>query len=356
MCEFIAAMERLEQRSPTSKLWLQYLKMTTLMKQFIQAERMGDWDLHLDTIKSMLPYFHSAGHFLYANSARLYLQDMGNLQQIMKPSEFYSFTAGGEFTIRRSDKFWSSLWTDLTIERVLMRSMKSQGGLTHGRGISSSVLARWTGGMVYMLNICEGLEYFWDVSYTSTEQHVDMRSSRIDRDTTDTDKLKTWFESHTPFPWNEKLLSISSGIVGGPEVNCHMVREIGTNGVKEITGKTFGNVTFKRKDKVRTLATAAVEVRNKVVAIDPLTIFQRLCITKKSDQDLREHFAFELAPIPWHYFRRRVCGRAQNPPSSVLSLLSLKTSPSHKVRLLSSTEGICYTQLSGNVTTASVKL
>lgn len=30
------------------------------------------------------------------------------------------------------------------------------GVLSHGQGIFSSVLACWTGGMVYMLNICQG--------------------------------------------------------------------------------------------------------------------------------------------------------------------------------------------------------
>ncbi|GBP17709.1 hypothetical protein EVAR_102235_1 [Eumeta japonica] len=46
--------------------------------------------------------------------------------------EFTQFTEGF-FTIRRTHKFWSGVWTDMTIEQVLMRSMKTQGGLTHGR-------------------------------------------------------------------------------------------------------------------------------------------------------------------------------------------------------------------------------
>lgn len=299
--KFKTAMDQLEQRSPTSKLWIQYYKMTTLMKQFIQAERMGDWELHLETIKSMLPFFHSAGHFLYAKSARLYVQDMDGLRQKMDPMEFNLFTEG-YFTIRRSHKFWSGLWTDLTIEQVLMRSMKSQGGLTHGRGISNSVLARWTEGMVYMLNICEGHEIFWNVSCTTTEQHTDMRPARIERDSKDAEKLKSWLNVRTPFPFNEKILSICSGVVGGAEVNCHMAQEIGCKRVKEITGKEFGNVKFKRKDKVRGLATATVKVHNKQVVIDPLTIFQRLCITKQSDTDLKNHFTYELAPYPMALF------------------------------------------------------
>ena len=54
---------KVESNGPTSKLWVQYLRMITLLKDFIQAERMGYWNLHVDTIIEMLPYFHAAGHF-----------------------------------------------------------------------------------------------------------------------------------------------------------------------------------------------------------------------------------------------------------------------------------------------------
>lgn len=208
------------------------------------------------------------------------------------------------FTIRRSEKFWSGLWSDLTIEQVLMRSMKSQGGLTHGRGISSSVLSRWTGGMVFMLNICESLETFWDISCTTSEQHVDMRTAQIERDTSDVEKLQHYFDIHPPFPLTNKLLSISSGIVGAPEINCHVAREIGIENSKQITGNSFGKVSFKRKDKVQTLASmsTSIKLRDKRVDIEPLAIFQRLCIIKQSGKELKEHFKYELAPYPMALF------------------------------------------------------
>lgn len=47
--------------------------------------------------------------------------------------EYEKFTEKSYFTVRRSDKFWCGVWTDMCIEQVLMRSMKIKGGLTHGR-------------------------------------------------------------------------------------------------------------------------------------------------------------------------------------------------------------------------------
>ena len=37
-------------RSRTAKLWLMYLDMITILKQFIKAERVGSWNLHLQSM------------------------------------------------------------------------------------------------------------------------------------------------------------------------------------------------------------------------------------------------------------------------------------------------------------------
>lgn len=63
IAKFKTALDKIEANGPTSKLWVQYFRMNVLMKQFIKAERMGDWELHLTTVGKMLPFFHSAGHF-----------------------------------------------------------------------------------------------------------------------------------------------------------------------------------------------------------------------------------------------------------------------------------------------------
>ena len=63
----------------------------------------------------MLPFFHASGHFQYAKSAHLYLQNMSNLQNIMPAEDFRRSTERGYFTIRRSDKFWSGIFSDQMI-------------------------------------------------------------------------------------------------------------------------------------------------------------------------------------------------------------------------------------------------
>jgi hypothetical protein len=90
----------------TSKLWLQYCELVIIVLHFIQAERTGNWELHLDCVRAMLPIFHATAHFQYAKACQIYLQDMDTLQDRMTSEEYKNFTAKGFFTIRRSEKHW----------------------------------------------------------------------------------------------------------------------------------------------------------------------------------------------------------------------------------------------------------
>ena len=58
-------------------------------------------------------------------------------------TEVYRHFKAGHHVLRRTDRFWGCLSTDLTIEQILMRSIKSSGGLTRGRGIGEAQRAQW---------------------------------------------------------------------------------------------------------------------------------------------------------------------------------------------------------------------
>ena len=128
--KFRTALQKLDENGRTAKLWVQYFRMTTLIRLFIKAERMGDWNLHVITVGKILPFFHAAGHFFNAKSAHLYLQDMLTLEEKMDPAEYQRFTSQGDFAVRHSDKLFAGIWSDMTIEQTLMKSVESYGGLT----------------------------------------------------------------------------------------------------------------------------------------------------------------------------------------------------------------------------------
>ena len=55
--KFENALLKLSNRGAMAKLGIQYFKMVNLMKNFIAAERMGDWNQHIKSVRTMNPLF-----------------------------------------------------------------------------------------------------------------------------------------------------------------------------------------------------------------------------------------------------------------------------------------------------------
>ena len=93
---------------------------------------------HTKAVGRMMNLFAATGHIHYAKSSRLYIQQMLDLPNYY-PWLYQCFIEHGFHTVRRNSRYWAGLWTDLTIEQVMMQSIKSRGGLTRGRGLTESV-------------------------------------------------------------------------------------------------------------------------------------------------------------------------------------------------------------------------
>jgi len=164
-----------------------------------------------------------------------------------------------------------------------MRLMKSSGGLTYGRGISDSVLMKWTQNMSAVNEVCQSLEDFCSLSMIFSEQHVELRSAIMKRDNSDTEKLNNWLSSYYPFSECKVIMSIFSGQIGDDSINCHEAVEIGRVAMESIVGKHFSDVSLKRSSRVLTLATlnSSIKINGEVTPIDPQLLFQRISLTKK---------------------------------------------------------------------------
>lgn len=106
--KFNSVISEIKNNGPTNQLWLQYLQLICLVQKFIDLERSGNFELHLEAIELMIPIFYASGHNLYAKASLLYLQQMLKLNEIMDIVE-YKFCRQGYFTITRSNRFWVGL-------------------------------------------------------------------------------------------------------------------------------------------------------------------------------------------------------------------------------------------------------
>ena len=75
---------------------------------------------------------------------------MGELEN--KHPDVYIKFVNGRHVVRRNNKFWTGLSSDLIIEQTLMRSLKSKGSLAHGSGMGEEQRSIWA----YYINVQHG--------------------------------------------------------------------------------------------------------------------------------------------------------------------------------------------------------
>ena len=281
----------------TASLWLQYMEMIDLLRKFLKAERLGKWDLHLQSLYDMLPYFAASGHRLYLKSVHIYLQKMAKLPQ-EHPDVFHHFQEGLH-VIRRSDRCWSGLSVDLVIEQCLMRSLKTTGGLTRGKGFSESQRLQWVLSMPACAEVNRSMQQLTNVQYSTSEQHREATDARVARDVADTQQMITYLSQRSPFTGENSLRNITTGVTAPPSVNVHESKAIGKKILASMEGNAVDSYTFRKKDQAVTMDTKSViKIHDEHVQVDPQLLFQRLVTVGTKNGELQTFFDHELCHYP----------------------------------------------------------
>ena len=286
-------------RSRTSSLWFQYLDMVAILKKSIKAKRTGRFDLHLQSVAF---FFAAAGHHNYAKSARLYLQQMMALKDT-HPKVYQDYQEG-HHVFQRSDRYWAGLSQDLVIEQVLMRSLKTSGGLTRGTGFGERQRLVWLLSMPACAEINSAMQTLSGVTFTTLEQHKETGATRQARDHKDTQTLVSYLTDRSPFLSDPSLRSIASGRVADDTAKVDDAKNIGKKILDGMTEQNVPEVVIRKKGLAVTLATKlAVRVNDEPIVVDPLVLFQRLLKTAQSTPEtIPSLFKYELTNLPCALF------------------------------------------------------
>ena len=60
---------KINHNSRTASLWSEYQNIIQVIRKLITADRIGNWNLHLEGIQQALSIFAAAGHYNYSKSA-----------------------------------------------------------------------------------------------------------------------------------------------------------------------------------------------------------------------------------------------------------------------------------------------
>ncbi|KAK6171638.1 hypothetical protein SNE40_018084 [Patella caerulea] len=289
---------------PTGQLWRQYMDMVNVFRNLIRSERTGDWSLHLSVLAEMISYFAATGHRNYAKSVQIFIQDMVELKE--KDPLICSLFEKGLFVVRRSDRFWAGLPKDLVIEQSLMRTIKSIGGLVHGRGVMDEIQRnKWILSMPACSAINDAMTEL-SLKYKDNVPHKDCSTTRVKRDNKDGTVLLQYLIENNPFDFSEELRDISSGQTASSAVNCHHAYDIGLAILNKMYGCDACEFSFRKKDEVVTMGQSnKINVDGDPVTIDTQLLFQRFIAIGSVSSDIdntEDLLKYELANHPTALF------------------------------------------------------
>ena len=105
-------------------------------------------------------------------------------------------------------------------------------------------------------------------------------------DYSDLEKIKERHSTCTPFSPDLSLRNIVAGLVAKEDVNVYAFETVGNEIVEKIVGNPIG-ISFKRKDRAKTLADESKIKVSQNRTIDPALLFQRfLFVSKTGDLSL----------------------------------------------------------------------
>jgi len=294
----------------TARLWIMYMDMIQILRTFITASRSGNWKLYLQALHQMLPFLAAPGHHNYVKSLVLYLDKMEQLEHT-HPSVYSRFLEG-LFVLRRSDSYWSGIYSDLYIEQVLMGSIKSVGGLTRGRGFDESTSLVWLMSMPACGEVHKAVLEIASLSNSySVDMHKDRINSRMDRDSKDLQSVLDYLTERTPFGTDcIELRSLSSGIVAEKSVNVDSADIVGSKILTSMDGMYVSKFKFSKKEQVFTLASSMyVSLDGEKIEMDAHQLYQRLLVAGIGTIDLPTLFQYEICSYPASLFDQKLLMR-----------------------------------------------
>ncbi|KAK3085631.1 hypothetical protein FSP39_006444 [Pinctada imbricata] len=304
--------------SATFQYWDMFLQAVEILLQNIRAERYGDWNLHLISMKAMIPYFFVANRNNYARWTPVYVLDMLNI-----PMEVKSSFDTGVFAIRQKAGSFNGIWADMATEKTIIRDSKGHGGI---KGITTqkTALIRWNLTRHIVGQISAEMRLRAGLGRDDEDVHDESKPTAIARDDKQVSNLISHIEENMIHPFDmteppKSLVNISTGLCATPDVENSLLHslETGTSLARKfvestlsenMSGNFYGAIprsgikTFSEMHKKTKLkCNSGVTVKS---VVNPELIFRRaLTLTKcRDDVTVEKLMSFPIGPIPTSLF------------------------------------------------------
>ena len=299
-------------KDATFNFWSSYLDMVENVLLFIRATREGDWQLHLASVRALLPWMFAYDRTNYARYLPVYWMEMSQLPTTHP--YIYEELMKGHFGVQRQDSHgFAQVACDMSIEQTVNRDTKTRGGVK-GFSNNQGAINRRVSGHHERALITRQCEEMAGKGKKSSKRE-DLTKSRMTRDQQDIANIMSTVNSMTnPFVVDREtdaddLVHLSSGIVAPVSV-CSDLLKAGEKGDEafinfaktRLQGDTDLNKTI-TKMKLKTFANSdkpKVNMKGKEVVLKSAReLLARLIIigrVRKVDQ--RKMLSHSLSPCP----------------------------------------------------------
>ena len=305
--------------------------MVELLLNYIAAERISNFRVHIESFCQMLPWDFAYDHTNYARWGSLYCSEMPDLPNYNP--EFFAQCGLGNHTINRSkckNQPFNNVWTDMGIEQSMNRDCGVLGGLT-GIATNTEALHRWCltshfrASVTYAFKrkLCGPGED--DRNYTHKEATI----NRISKESTQmvkivstvTERMINPFQVMKQCDTNDTedmpLLNIATGSVAPQEIadDLQQAKEIGKNQFEKFVEKRINSNEedfYKAVTRNDLKTFASLEKNSKAMSkskqkllnvnVDRQLFGRLLVISKDRDVDVEELFSYELSSVPLSLF------------------------------------------------------
>lgn len=186
-------------KCPTFRFLVDYIDMVKCLLSFIRATRESIWDLHINTLRHLLPWLFEYDHTNYARYGALYYMEMINLNQTHAGVAEVFRNQRGSVTYPASHHTpFPSVACDQEIGQTINRHTKSQGGVI-GFTIKPFAAARWTATHLERTAIHEDLQGLLSLDKPMFEQHSFPKNLGMQKKKDEAKNERCYNSSHQPF-------------------------------------------------------------------------------------------------------------------------------------------------------------
>jgi hypothetical protein len=296
----------------TAQFWCSYIKIVHLYKNFIKSIRTGNFEMYVVLLPDIINYFFAMNH---PNYARWSVKYHNNLLQLENTHpEVYNDFKRGLFGLKRTNKSYSRIPIDLTLEQTINADAASQRmGISY---LTDSISARLRWAYSHYLRTAVISEIFEQYGMTQKEDVTnDLKFCKRKNDHDALDKIKVMIkDTMNPFDTDiEKthLYNLATGKSVKIETEKFLlnIEHIGNtarrNFIKECSED---DKRFESPIKAQKLLTFATEIRKKKITRKDGKVISAclirdlfgslLFLALQKQVDMNEVLKYPLTPLP----------------------------------------------------------